>query len=59
MPRSGMYLVRDQDGRMRTVMGASCRAAVKIYLRKYPTSRGEELSVKERGVGDWEYYTVQ
>ncbi len=53
-----MYLVRDAEGKMRTIMANSCRGAINEFLKKHATFAGEQLAVKERGVGDWEEYTV-
>lgn len=58
MPRKIMFLVRDGEGHMRTVVAFSSRGAVKSYLRKFPTAIDEELGVKERGVDGWENFTV-
>ncbi len=52
------HLVRDGEGKMRTIMANGCRGAINEFLKKYATMSGEQLSVKERGVGDWEDYTV-
>lgn len=58
MPREQAYLIRGSDGRMRTVMGTSERAAIKTFLRKYRPSRGDLFNVKLRGHGDWQEYRV-
>jgi hypothetical protein len=54
-----MYLVRGGGGKMRTIMATSTDAAVKTFLANYPADPGDEISVKERGVGDWEEYEVR
>lgn len=53
-----MYLVRDGNGRMRTMIGYSTRGVIREYLWKYPTRPGETLEVKERGRGGWEAFRV-
>lgn len=59
MAKKEMFLIRDGEGEMRTVMATSCRGAINSFLQKYPTTPGEELSVKKRGVGGWDHYTVR
>ena len=54
-----MYLVRGGDGKMRTIMAFSTKGAVKIYLENYPARKGDILSVKLRGQGDWEEYDIR
>lgn len=56
---STMYLVRGADGMIRTIMANSEIGAVKSYLREYPADRGDVLSVKERGRGDWSEYDLK
>lgn len=43
---------------MRTIMAPSEGAAVKAFLKNFPASPGDEISVKERGKGDWSEYEV-
>lgn len=54
-----MYFVRGTDGKVRTIMAGSEIGAVKEYMHKYKPSRGDVLSAKERGVGDWTDYDVK
>lgn len=54
-----MYLVRGADGTMRTIIAFSSRGAVKIYIAKYSTRKGDILEVKPRGRGQWEAFKVQ
>jgi hypothetical protein len=54
-----MYLVRGDDGQMRTIMATSFRAAVRAFIEKYPVCEGDSVSVKKRGVGGWEEYEVR
>jgi hypothetical protein len=54
-----MYLVRGADGTMRTIVAFSSRGAINIYLTKYSADKGDILSVKPRGRGDWEDFRVQ
>jgi hypothetical protein len=58
MPRD-MYLVRGDDGMIRTIMAFSMGGAVKAYLEQYPAKPGDAISVKKRGEGDWEEYEVR
>ena len=54
-----MFMVRGQDGKIRTVMASSHRQAARIYTERYDPEDGEELDVKERGAGPcWERYRV-
>ena len=54
-----MFMVRGQDGTIRTVMASSHRQAARIYAERYDPEDGEELDVKERGAGlCWERYRV-
>lgn len=59
MAKDIMFLVRDDAGRCRPIMAPSSRQAVKLFLERYPASPGDEISVKQRGVGDWEEYEVK
>jgi hypothetical protein len=58
MARKQAYLIRGSDGCMRTVQAFSPRGAAKEYLRKYKPKKGELLSVKPRGHGDWSDFQV-
>jgi hypothetical protein len=59
MAKDLMFLVRGGGGKMRTIMAPSKNQAVKKFLAKYPAAPGDEISVKQRGVGDWEEYEVR
>ena len=54
-----MFLVRGGDGQMRTIMAPNKTQAMKTFLKKYPAQSGDEVSVKERGVGDWSEYEIR
>lgn len=56
---SVMYLVRGDDGKMRTIMAGSEIGAVKDYIRKYKPRSGDIVLVKERGRGDWSEYDIK
>jgi hypothetical protein len=59
MSRKTMFLVRGEDGRMRTIMAVSHRQAARIYADRYAVGDGEEIDVKERGAGPcWERFRV-
>jgi len=57
------FLVRRvSDGTMRTFTMNSANAtpagAMRSFAVTYAAPPGEEFAVKERGVGDWEYFRV-
>lgn len=52
------YLVRGDDGRMATIIAFSKRGALKIFMVKHRAKRGDQVSVKPRGHGDWTDYKV-
>jgi hypothetical protein len=54
-----MFLVRGGDGRMTTILATSHRAAANIYIEQYKAARGEAISVKERGQGDWHEFEAK
>ena len=58
MPLERMFLVRDAEGKMRTVMARSTRAAAALFLESVETAPGDVIEVKERGRGDWEAFRV-
>lgn len=58
MSPKGQYLVRRGDGTMATVVAHSTRGALKIWIPKFRPEPGEQVSVKLRGAGDWENFTI-
>lgn len=58
MPPRGQYLVRRGNGTMATIEAHSTRGALKIWIPKFRPELGEQVSVKRRGEGDWENFTI-
>ena len=58
MPAKESFLVRGPTGQMVTVIAHSPRGAVKLYLSKYRTAPGDEVSVKPRGHGEWSFFKI-
>lgn len=52
------FLVRGPDGRMATIVATSMRAALDQYIATHRTRKGDSVSVKPRGEGDWTDYRV-
>lgn len=59
MPRDVMYFVQGEDGKIRTIMAGSEIGATKRYIYKYKPKKGDVLSVKQRGKGDWSEYDIK
>jgi len=53
-----MYLVRDRQGRMVTIIAFSLGGAKREYLRKHKPPRQTQFSIKLRNSGDWTHYNV-
>lgn len=54
------YLIRRiADGTIRTVVAATARGAMRVFVTKFQPPIGEIFEVKLRGGGDWETFKVK
>lgn len=59
VPRKETYLCQGPDGRMTPVTAFSYRGALKVFMRNQRNlKKGDFISVKPRGHGDWQSFKV-
>jgi len=60
MPKKLTFMLRGPDGRCRTQLAGSPRAAIKKYLAENPKAPGGDWAVRERlSNDDWQDFTVR
>lgn len=58
MPTRQLYLVRWEDGTMRTIEAHSLRGAAALFVGTYAAPVGARFCVKERGGGgEWTWFS--
>ncbi len=53
-----MFLIRDHNGQMRTVISPTARGALRTYAARFKPQRGSTIEIKQRGINGWKAYKV-